>query len=82
MRIKYHPRVIKFLDNLETNTRTRIIDKIKLLQNNPFRYLKALQGTNALKLRIGDYRAFVDVDSKKEIVFVREIRHRRNAYKN
>ncbi len=81
MKIKYHPRVSKFLDKLEPKIHTRIINKLKELKNNPFRYLTAVQGTSALKMRIGDYRAFVDVDSNRDIVLIREIRHRRNAYK-
>ena len=82
MRVKLHPRVIKFLDKLEPKISVRIKEKIKLLKDNPHRYLTPLRGTNALKLRIGEYRAFVDVDSQREIVFVRDVRHRRNAYKN
>lgn len=82
MIIKLHPRVIKFLDKLSPEINIRIKDKLKLLRNKPYRYLKPLRNTSALKMRIGNYRAFVDVNSKQEIVFVREIRHRRNAYKN
>jgi len=79
MKIKYHPRAIKFLDKLEPKLKVRIINKIKLLKNDHFRYLTTVQGTSALKMRIGNYRAFVDVNSN--LILILEIRHRRNAYK-
>lgn len=49
-----------------------IAKKIDDLKENPFRNLKRLQGNKLWRLRIGDYRAIVDVIvSNNKIVVVR-----------
>jgi len=37
---------------------------------------------NLYKIRIGDYRLFVDYYKDKDEMIIRSIRHRKNAYKN
>lgn len=79
--IKLSPNVIKFLDKQLPLVQIRIKNKLRLLKENPFHFLEHFEGDSCHKLRIGDYRALIDVDSNKNIIFVRIIDHRRRIYK-
>ena len=50
-----------FLKKLQKQDAEIILNKIYSIKENPFRYLKRLQGEKLWRLRIGDYRAKVDV---------------------
>lgn len=76
-----HPRVERFIDRLEKGVSERIRKKLRLLKDDPFRFLRYHQGADVLKLRVGDYRALVDVDNKQHIVYVRHLDHRKRIYK-
>ena len=79
--VMLHPRVDRFIDKLERSVAERIRKKLRLLQDEPFRFLEHHEGADVFKLRIGDYRALIDVDSTKRIVYVRHLDHRRRIYK-
>jgi mRNA interferase RelE/StbE len=69
-----------FLKKLDKKDSEIILKKIYLLRDNPFRFLKRLQGEKFWRLRIGDYRAIVDVIiSGNKIVIIR-IGKRCNVY--
>ena len=76
-----HPRVDRFIYRLEKVIAERIRKKLRMLTDDPFRFLRHHQGANVFKLRIGDYRALLDVDLKGKIVFVRHLDHRKRIYK-
>jgi mRNA-degrading endonuclease RelE of RelBE toxin-antitoxin system len=62
----------KFIKKLDKFQAEIILNKIYSLRENPFRNLKRLQGNKLWRLRIGDYRAIVDVIvSRNKIVVVR-----------
>jgi len=79
--VKLHPNVIKFLDKCEKILSERIKKRLNLLKEDPFRYLEHYEGENVYKFRIGNYRALVDVDTSRKIVFVRVFDHRSRIYK-
>jgi mRNA interferase RelE/StbE len=79
--VKVHPNVQKFLGKLDKQLEERIINKFKLLKSNPFVYLEHYEGEKVYKLRIGDYRALIDVDMVRKIVFIRVLDHRKRIYK-
>ncbi|MBI4043830.1 MAG: type II toxin-antitoxin system RelE/ParE family toxin [Candidatus Diapherotrites archaeon] len=79
--VRLHPKVDKFLKKCEAQLQERIRNKFQLLKEEPFRYLEHYEGDDCHKLRIGDYRALVDVDQKNKIVFIRVLDHRRRIYK-
>ncbi len=79
--VMLHPRVDRFIDKLERSVAERIRKKLRLLQDEPFRFLEHHEGADVFKLRIGDYRALIDVDSTKRIVYVRHLDHRKRIYK-
>ena len=71
-----------FLKKLEKKDAEIILNKIYSIRENPFRFLKRLQGEKLWRLRIGDYRAVIDVIVSMNKIMVIRIGHRKNIYKN
>lgn len=67
---------------LPKNISKRIFDKIdNEVKNNVERYLEFLVNMEEKKIRVGDYRLFVDFYKDKDLLIIRTIRHRKDAYK-
>ncbi len=86
--IRVHSGAVKFLRELDADTRDRIKLALKSLENDPFRNrpkadIKKLEGTkgreNLYRLRIGEYRAIYAVQGNT--VWVTEIFLRRKGYR-
>ena len=78
--IEFRPKAMKDLRNLNPNDASRIVTKIRLLENDLSGDVKKLVDfDNAYRLRIGDYRVLFDVQSNHIVVY--RIKHRREAYK-
>jgi mRNA interferase RelE/StbE len=73
---------INFLNKLNKKDSDIILNKIFSLRDNPYRSLKRLQGQKLWRLRIGDYRAVIDVIIKGQRIFVVRIGHRKDIYKH
>jgi len=70
----------KFIQNLEKRDAELVLKKIYFIRENPFRFLKRLQGEKLWRLRITDYRAVVDVVVSGRKIIVLRIGHRKNVY--
>jgi len=70
----------EFLRRLSKIDAEIILNKIYSIRDNPFRFLKRLQGEKLWRLRIGDYRAVVDVIVSMNKIIVIRIGHRKNVY--
>jgi len=69
-----------FLKKLQKKDAEIILNKIYSIRENPYRFLKRLQGEKLWRLRIGDYRAVVDVIVSMNKIMVIRIGHRKNVY--
>ena len=69
-----------FLKKLPKKDAEIILKKIYSISENPFRYLKRLQGEKLWRLRISDYRAIVDVIVSMNKIIVLRIGRRKNIY--
>ncbi|MFH1365624.1 MAG: type II toxin-antitoxin system RelE/ParE family toxin [archaeon] len=69
-----------FLKKLQKKDAEMILNKIYSIRENPFRYLKRLQGEKLWRLRIENYRAIVDVIISMNKIIVIRIGHRKNVY--
>jgi len=78
--VKLDRNADSFLDKLQKKEALRIINKIEQIKENPFRYLKHYEG-NYYKLRIGDYRALIDIDFENKILIIRILDKRSRIYK-
>ncbi len=78
--IKLHPNVEKFLSKLDGDLRERLKNRLRKLGEDPFKHLEHYEGDSCHKFRLGDYRALVDVDKVRSIVFIRVLDHRSRIY--
>ena len=79
--ILLHPKVNDFLNSLDFSLSERIKQKLRELREDPFRFLEHYEGADHYKLRIGDYRALIDIDFTKEQIKVQVLDHRSRIYK-
>jgi len=75
-------QVLRQLEKLEKNTQERILKVLERIRVKPEAYVTKLVGPFGYKLRIGDYRALVDIDHSKLVISVTKIGHRKNIYKD
>ena len=80
-KISLDPKAEKFLDKLQKDIALRIINKFEDLIKDPFRYLEHYEGDYGYKLRIGDYRALIDVVFDKNTLIIRVLDKRGRIYK-
>lgn len=78
--VKFSNQATKFIRKLDNNLKERIKIKFKELSQDPFRFLEHYEGED-YKLRIGDYRALIDLDFNNKIIFVRIFDKRGRIYK-
>ena len=78
--VRLHPQVDRFLRSCEKGLGRRIRRKLRMVAEEPHIYLERLSGQDFYKLRVGDYRALIDVDEGRKTVFVRYIDHRKRVY--
>ena len=71
----------KFLRKLPKKQAEIILTKLYSIRFEPFRYIARLKGTKLWKLRMGSYRAELDIIIKSQTIFVVRAGHRRNVYK-
>lgn len=74
-------RSSKELEKIETSVRERIVSKVERIKENPFRYVKGLEGVPLFSLRVGDYRVIMDIKKSKLIILVVRIGLRKGVYK-
>ena len=60
--VEWGPKASKNLAKLPKDTIKRIFDKMNEVKEDPFRFLEHFEGQNFYKLRIGDYRALIDIE--------------------
>ena len=73
---------INFLRKIDKGDSKRIVRKInEEVSKNVKRHLKFLVNKGFYKIRIGDYRLFVDYVKEEEKLIIDSIKHRKNAYK-
>ena len=80
--ILWEPRARIALRKLPRDVAKRILAKLERVQENVGRHLEGLAGVDFSKIRVGDYRLFVDYDRKDDVLVIRALRHRRHAYKS
>lgn len=80
--VEWDPNARDFLRKLPRAVAQRIFRKVdEEVRLNVGRYLETLVNMDGYKIRVGDYRLFVDYDKSADRLTVRAIRHRRSAYK-
>ena len=81
-RIEWDEKARDFLRKLPREIAQRIFQKVEgQVSADVERYLERLVGIDGYKIRVGDYRLFVDYDLSSDHLIIRAIHHRRDAYK-
>jgi mRNA interferase RelE/StbE len=85
MQVQILSKAAKDLKALTPSDRARIIRKIEQYADDPASQannVKALQGSDLYRLRVGDYRVLFTIaaDSTVTVMLVHRVRHRREAY--
>ena len=80
--IKWSDTSLKQLEKLDKALAKRIIDKVESVVEDPFSFVKKLKGLDLYRLRVGNYRVIVSIESSKLIIFVLEVGHRSSIYRN
>ncbi len=78
--IEWDEKVINFLKKLPSGVSERIFSKVESIKENPFHFLEHYEG-KYYKLRIGDYRALIDINFDRKILIVQVVDKRRRIYK-
>ena len=77
----YSESALKQLKKLPPEMQQRIIAVLERCRTRPHAHVKKLVGCPYFRLRVGDYRAILDIQGEKLLVLILEIGHRRNIYK-
>lgn len=80
-KIEWSKRADSELSKLPKDIAVRIINKIDSIKLEPFHFLEHYEGEDVYKLRIGDYRALVDIDFSNKILKIQVVGHRKKIYK-
>ena len=71
----------KQFKKLEKDLQKRIIKALERIRIRPEVHVKKLVGDPGYRLRVGEYRAIIDIKKDKLIILVIKISHRKNIYK-
>jgi len=74
------PKAKKQLLKLEKKTIEVILKKIYSIRGEPLHYVERLKELPSWKLRIGDYRAIISINTGEKKIFIEKIGHRREIY--
>ena len=80
-KIVFYEKARKQLNKLPLDIKNRIIKTIDKIKSSPFSFIKRKQDTPYYILRIGYYRAILDIKQDKLIIFITELGLRSNIYK-
>jgi mRNA interferase RelE/StbE len=75
-----HPEAAKTLEKTEKPIETRIIKKLRELEDDPEKVGKPLKYSEFWSIRVGDYRAIYEINKDKNQVVILFIGHRKNVY--
>ena len=74
------PKAKKQLCTLEKKIIEILLRKIYSIKEEPLHYIERLKEIPSWKLRIGDYRAILSIDTKEKKIFIEKIGHRKEIY--
>lgn len=82
IKIIWKEPALNFLRKLDKINSKRIVKKVEEeIKQDVARYIKKLVNRDFFKIRVGDYRLFVDYNSSEDKLNINTIKHRKNAYK-
>lgn len=80
-KIIWSPTSKEGLASLEKEIASRIVRKVEDLKLAPHHFIGRMTDMNTWKLRVGDYRAIIDINESKKEIHILKVGHRKNIYK-
>ena len=71
---------LKDLKKLDRSISKRIFERASLLDNEPYRYVQRIVGSQFFKFRIGDYRVILEIKQEVLQILIIKAGHRKNVY--
>lgn len=78
--IEYSTRAADWLRKADPTAKEQVRKRLEQAADFPDHFLEPLTGSSHYKLRAGDYRAEVNWKRDDDVLFVRDIGHRRNFW--
>ena len=69
------------MEKLDSLTARRIVEKLEEVWEDPFSFVIKLSGLDLYRLRVGDYRVIMKIESGRIIIFIIDIGHRSSVYR-
>jgi mRNA-degrading endonuclease RelE of RelBE toxin-antitoxin system len=79
--IRWTETALKALSRIRRDLASRIIDKVELLAENPFKYVKKLRGYPFYTLMAGDYRVVLVIDVGNRSIVALYVEYRKKSYR-
>ncbi len=79
--ISWIPAALEDLRSLDKPIQERIVRKIRSIEFDPLRFAEHLVDYELYKLRVGDYRAIIDIKPAEKALVVILVGHREKVYK-
>ncbi|HVM80803.1 MAG TPA: type II toxin-antitoxin system RelE/ParE family toxin [Stellaceae bacterium] len=82
--VNFYRDAIKVLRRMPGNVARLILSRVEHLAQDPMaknNNVKALEGREGYRLRVGDYRVLYDLDHDRRILTVTEVGHRKDIYR-
>jgi mRNA interferase RelE/StbE len=79
--VRFTDTACEDLEKLDKSISKRIIDKLEIVANDPFSFVKKLKGCDFYRLRVGDYRVIMSIENQKMVIFIIEVGHRSSIYR-
>jgi mRNA interferase RelE/StbE len=79
--IIWSPKSRDGLMSLDKGIASRMIKRVEELKFTPYHFIDRITDTNLWKVRVGDYRAILDMDERKKEIHVLKVGHRKNIYR-
>jgi len=79
--IIWSPKSRDGLGSLEKGIASRMIKKVEELKFAPYHFIDRVTDTNLWKMRVGDYRAILDMGERKKEIHILKVGHGKNIYK-
>ena len=79
-KIVWSLKAAKQMERLDRSIAKRIYEKVDQLRQNPERYVEKLVSYPYYRLRVGDFRLILDIQSQMLIVLILKVGHRSYIY--
>jgi len=79
--IEFTQKASDQLSRLEEDLEVRIVKTLERIKIRPYHFIKRKEGSPYFIFRVGDYRIILNLENKKQIIYVLDVDNRGRIYK-